>query len=234
MKMKEFLMATVFAFMLSYCFTNCKGYDLHYENGVASVSYYYHWHLSFQDSTGVDLVKALEKNMFVPGLKADNTYSIEDNNLFGYVDTLLYTLDVIFPEWYDPDYCYNQMILNGNIPAPVSPFQIHLHKNIEEDKFFGYFDNAQFGYYYLHFNSAATDIFGKEGRIPPVETLTCKLTCPLLFGDNEVHEIVSCWDTKHWVTNGAPVCYRVLLDGKEFEINKGFVTIILDRTPFNP
>ena len=230
--MKVYLKTIVFAFMLSYCLTNCKRYDINNANGGdAYVTYYYHLYLSFQDSTGVDLVKALSKNMYSPGMMAGYEYIIEDENLMGMVDNSLYKLDVIFPEWYDHDYWIKKMIQDGNIPGPVSPFHITLYKNIEEDRFLGFFNNAQFGYYYLYFNSASTDMYGKEGRIPPVETITCKLTCPLLFGDNEVHEIMSYWETKHWITDGSPFCIRVLFDGKEFKNNKGFVSIILDRNP---
>ena len=70
----------------------------------------------------------------------------------------------------------------------------------------------------------------------PAEMLTFKLSCPSVFDNDIVHEIVTYWKESKKAT-GIRLCYRIELDGKECteeitheqhnQISR--ITIILDR-----
>lgn len=49
---------------------------------------------------------------------------------------------------------------------------------------------------------------------PYANTLTYKLNCPYIFGDDAVHELVTYWKEGNKPTKSC-ICYRIELDGKE-------------------
>ena len=66
-----------------------------------------------------------------------------------------------------------------------------------------------------------------------LETITHTLTCPHIFGDDEPHEIVTYWKDPDTGPTYYSVCYRIVVDGREFTDISGkqlpYATIVLDR-----
>lgn len=64
------------------------------------------------------------------------------------------------------------------------------------------------------------------------EMLTFKLSCPHIFGDDKVHEIVTYWTIEHSRRRIPDInCYRIVLDGNEntHQINQMYLTIIMEN-----
>ena len=100
-----------------------------------------------------------------------------------------------------------------------------------------YMLSTGYGYYYLDINEnnhylsfqpqvSPSRYLGKE--LPPADKIIYKLSCPYIFGDDAVHEIVTYWkpDKSGYQRQ---LCYLIEFEGKEFPVEESFATIILDR-----
>lgn len=146
--------------------------------------------LSFQDAFGNDLVKGIE-------------YDPQEYSDIGPIKSSLFTLEIVFPDEILKPY-------NG----PYISFKagggfVGLYPGISID-----YDRLLFSCisYQRHYDSK-----GNEVKIPFVEMITFKLTCPYIFDNDEVHEIVTWWELKSLSDDGDmdfALCNRVELDGK--------------------
>ena len=155
-------------------------------------SYYLHFlHLSFQDTSGNDLVKGIE-------------YTRGQSNA-GPVNPNLYTLKVVFPDGIlFPLVDYRMSFNEGKLFAGA-----YTGVNINYDRLS--FSISSYKKYY--------DSNGMEVKIPFAEKITFKLICPYVFGDDDEHEIVTWWELKTLDDVGeldCTLCCRVDLDGKVF------------------
>jgi hypothetical protein len=155
--------------------------------------------LSFQDTSGNNLVE---------GIGVVNSECSPDSTWCN-VQPDLYSLEVIYPEsafdifkyhlennYFYPSSGCKLSCLNDIFPT-LTVFNTRNSKNILEG------DNLAI--YVLSF------------RPDNVEMLTYMLSCPYIFGDDKVHEIVSYWRTPEDSMNDrCRACYRVVIDGKEF------------------
>ncbi|MDR2146347.1 MAG: hypothetical protein LBE91_07810 [Tannerella sp.] len=87
------------------------------------------------------------------------------------------------------------------------------------------------GKYYLYFSESSIKV---ESCSALERTMTLKLTCPYVFGDDKEREIVTFWEADD-LERPDMVCYRIEFDGEEITgITHIFnylyeATIILDR-----
>jgi len=155
--------------------------------------------ISFQDASGNDLVKGI-------GFWAEYSHDVTGGNThaWGTVKSELYTLEC--------DYEENPLVYPRKLPYPIG-----LRKGKPFSK---KYPDLDCNYDYLYFQVAAC-VYGRDPfRDPPpddalfFEKITYKLTCPYLFGDNKVHEIITQWRLLEGTE--FPVCYHIELGGKEF------------------
>jgi len=151
--------------------------------------------LRIQDTSGNDLVKGIRYNT------NGATEIVPEERYLGIVESDLYTLNIIYPNLCnDVYYLHYKDASEYYIPDAFFP-TLHLQK-ID-------------GNYFLELS---TKSYIKD--CSAAEKLTFKLKCHYLFGDDAEHDIVTYWkpDTEY---NGigihAHLCYRIELDGKEFE-----------------
>ena len=170
--------------------------------------YYVHtlW-LSFQDKSGNDLLKGSEFELL---------YNY--NGIFDTVKPEFYTLEIIYEKgiinpWLEPGHYKNG---TDDIIYPK------LYLASESVASYGLLNND---YDYLRFHTESTKLVGNFPK-----KIIFRFTCPYLFGDNKVHDIVTRW--KFIDTYCAPLCYRIEYGGKEFSVklsNDNFATVILNR-----
>lgn len=154
--------------------------------------YQYILRINVQDASGNDLVKGIGWDWWQSDVVP------EEEATAGGVNRELYSLEVIYPE---P--CMDTYLLHysaGGIMDDLFP-TLGIFK--KDDNYYLVFD--EFSY--------------NGGGCPAAEKLTFKLTCPYIFGDKEVHEIVTYWkpDPK-W--DGIKLlrffCTHIEVDGKAF------------------
>ena len=163
-----------------------------------SPTWVYHLVFSFKDSEGKDLVKPLADEQWMTDPKQDHWS--------GEINPVRYLLDVIYsnpPDWYD-NTIYNRKAYPGFIPTE--------HKCI-----FSACQNSQelpVSPWYLRYynNTHHIDTWGEE-----VQDLTFKITCPTIFGDESIHEVVTYWEPgeKPIYTSNA-ICTKAVFEGKEY------------------
>lgn len=146
--------------------------------------------LSFQDTSGNDLVKGI-------GLKwwLDSTFVSEEQAQSGIVKNDLYVLDIIVSE---PCKNWDNKIYN----TPGSVVNRPELGMVRYNNGYRYLDND--------FGVPVSDC-------PKEKILTYKLKCPYVFGDEAVHEFVTYWDIpKAKVANEyLAKCYRIEFEGNE-------------------
>ena len=214
---------------------------------ITTKQYYYFLHINFQDQNGNELIAPFAEDRFktTPG-----------SVWYGEIDTLKYTLSIT-PEkpgiaddtrlnYLAPMRMSSQDAVYWNSQRPG----ITMTKYNEEYVIIAPSSEGTFGpegTWFLDFhNSVATTTTNEQ------DYLTYKLSCPVVFGDNSVHEFKAYWSKgqdKSYI-EFYPSCTKVVFDGKEYVPATGvtyldgngstyisyFVTITLDRAdivPFN-
>ena len=189
--------------------------------------YQYLLGVSFQDASGNDLVKGIEYELedgLVPNPTVTNQGIVISN----------YTFEIIYP-----DLCMDVYYQHYHNSGAVIPADIGQHPDIWVKKF----DNR----YFLWFDVFTCSRTRDTDHCPMANTLTFKLSCPDLFSDDEVHELVTYWkqDKEISIRTGGIYCSHIEFDGKEYNTQtiyetydiKGFehienpisaVTVLLD------
>lgn len=170
----------------------------------------------FQDAEGNDLSDRIDIKDWYPA-----NVSKEDAT-FGEVAD--YKLDIILS---DPGELFNNKLYNINDPEAVEldynpPMLVYQYTE----------DNIYLGNNFLLYT----------GIVGPQDKLTYEITCPHIFGDNEVHVITTYWKEELGEKMSAtyfPECYKVEFDGKvitdigydlEDKIyRRNYVTLTIDR-----
>ena len=192
--------------------------------------------VSFKDASGKDLVAPL----------ADERWRMEaDKNLSDWPGTInpeRYKLDIILS---NPHESWDNTIYNSRARAGYSPdvnrpyFSISKY-NADYEGTLTYTGDDIDGCCYLFSNFNIPAINGVQN------TLSYKITCPTIFGDSSIHEIVTYWTDNSKDTNKVssrrPECKAAKFDGNEVLVKKVlvdatsnqkyysyFVDIILDK-----
>ena len=164
--------------------------------------------LSFRDVSGNDLVNGIGFEVWRDG----GYVTGGEDDTGGIIKPELYTLFFICED-------KNANRLNYMSPNPIMALQ----KSGSIEVPHPYMNN----YDYLTF-----DIITEKSK-PFVEKITLKLKCSYLFGDNEVHDIVTWWERQ----SKGDLCYHIEYGGKEYtEIDHvklypypSIAMIVLDR-----
>jgi len=176
--------------------------------------YNYVLFLDIQDASGENRVKgiALEYEVF---FLADSIFEIKRD---------IYTLDIVFPERYMDVYDDYVMMVGSPMAPPV------LRLGIKNDIYYLLLSASSRRFAHSTRYKEYGDIF------PPAEKLIFKVKCPYVFGNDEVHEIITWWEpdpnfkfNKYTKKNPKPNnCYRIELDKKEYNQIK-----YLDKMPLS-
>jgi len=154
---------------------------------------HYLW-ISFRDASGKDLVKGIEYGLDKPDTVPANAPEM------GGINSDLYTLKAIFPEG---AFDTTDKSLWGCSPCDSNVI-------FPEFSYIGppYYDSMG-NYYYVRIRTFS---------IPEddVKMLTYLITCPYIFGDDSVHEIVTYWRLPtNYKQLFYKACDRIVFDGKE-------------------
>lgn len=145
----------------------------------------------FRDAEGNDLSK---------GIGVEDAYPNLSKEQITFGEVLDYKLDIILS---DPGELFNNKLYNVNDPEAVElaynpPILIYQYTE----------DNIYLGNNFLLYT----------GIVNPQDKLTYEITCPHIFGDNEIHVITTYWKKdlgEKISTTYFPECYKVEFDGKE-------------------
>ncbi|HMM04080.1 MULTISPECIES: hypothetical protein [unclassified Dysgonomonas] len=150
----------------------------------------YNFGLSFQDTSGNDLVKGIGLEWWL-----DSTFISEEQAQSGIVKNDLYVLDIIVSE---PCKNWDNKIYNTPGSDVIRPILGMVRYNN--------------GYRYLD-----NDFSLWVNDCPEAKMLTYKLKCPYVFGDEAVHEFVTYWDIPKVKSSGQTFakCYRIEFNGNE-------------------
>ena len=161
------------------------------KKGADRGPYYLHYlFLSIQDASGADLVKEL-------GLHELNSVDFVPPYQGGYlsINPELYTLEAVYPEEFmEPTWGINHE------PDAFVEKPVVLHPCLEYV--------IVEGVYYLVFFPHIS--YGRHEGTPPAPEITYRLTCPTIFGDDEVHQIITYWKPPHQTFNIHQKCYRIV------------------------
>lgn len=179
-------------FLSVICFSSCDWLFGHKD----PVFHYtvYNLAIGFRDASGSDLVKGI-------GLKdRQSGVSMEDAK-WGEVDSDQYRLDIMvdIPCWNWSNDTYDTPSRPATGPFEVKRPQLDIY----------YYD--EICYLHNYFELPVEDC-------PDQRKLTYKLKCPYVFGDKEVHELVTYWDipTEKPVPTTYAKCLRIEFGGDKF------------------
>ena len=208
MKIIKFICLLILAITYS-CSADNNGNNDYILWGDEPWFYGYTLYLRFQDASSNDLIKGIEYD--------------GDKIRYGFatVNPDLYALKFVFPDG----------ILTPWKPEPQPGVILAEHAptlflETEKDDY----------YFILRSSSVNWRDFGEERvYFPFSEKLTFELTCPYVFGDDAVHEIITYWKEGN-VSTCSCLCYCIELEGKEYTQithaqydQSSVATIILDR-----
>ena len=202
--------------------------------GVTPTEAHYRYFVgfSFVDALGNDLVSPLSDERW----KVDKDVS--------------YWTGAINPDRYDLGVDF--AIPNSDNPN-IKEYVLWMAKYDENHKMTSLFGEEFIegnGKYYLCSDLAApslANMYDKgQGGMIQQKTISYKIICPTIFGDNSTHEIVTYWSydsvvpatlSKTWTFEQFPTCFSATFDGKEVpvlyfqenHIMNHFIDIVLDR-----
>ena len=108
-----------------------------------------------------------------------------------------------------PEYCTWEVIMPGPCVKTESGLLI---STFEPKLVVGKMDDE---HYYLFFKENSFN------RCPRVGVITHKLICPLLFGDEKEHIIVSYWkSSENYKMPSESTCYHITIDGNEIPVTQ--------------
>ena len=190
-------------------------------------SWHYDLYINFRGVDGNDLVAPLGEERY-------QSSSREKTHWGGEINPDRYGLDIIIPNppsWWD-NAIYNTREYPGFIPAVHNP-------RLETFKYDDNHNNTTYcpgpasedgdGYYYLitRFSLLVHREWYKDGEcVDKEETklqeyLTYRFKCPMIFGDEEIHELKACWKYTPESENMLkyrpryPECVRIEFGGKD-------------------
>ena len=180
----------------------------------------YRLHVNFRDVAGNDLVAPLGEEYYISeGWRTKWVNEINPEK---------YSLDIILPDGLSSTKPYYSLAKYNDYHSWLTP---------GED---GKYDGD--GIWYLESNYVPTVITSNAAIQSP---LTYRLSCPTIFGDGSIHEIVAWWDEGTLISGNCRIltCIKVVFDGKEIQPILGtsynenaepcyfgyFIDIVLDK-----
>lgn len=179
-------------------------------------TYSYRINLSFSDQSGNDLID--EEEWSIDGKEWTNNKLYSLSLEYSHPDAFPHDIPgVVYYDKHNPEFTmqkYNS--------------QYHMILRTQKGK---YYLNHHCGYSKTGGLDIAlacgTDDYIKDN--PLQDYIIYKLTCPILFGDNSVHELITYWDDDLCFPYDSPEaleqltlyphCYKALFDGKEVLVN---------------
>lgn len=174
---------------------------------------------SFKDADGNDLAEPFAEEQWIR--KGDSRW-------WGEINPDKYRLDFILPnppDWWD-NTIYNHKAATGFIPDVHRPYFVMYRfddKGVMSENAHSAEENDNCSWYLYHdfgFDIAWFDL---------QKTVKYQITCPTIFGDNEIHEFLTYWkedeDLNPVAAERFATCTKVEYDGKVITPKKG-VTII--------
>lgn len=204
--------------------TGCDKNQLSGLNDERQIDFYW-LNVNFKDIAGNDLVALLGKECWESA--ADPSY------WDGRINPDLYQLDVILsnPHASWNNNIYNSRAREGFIPDVNRPYFFMVIYNEEDEVALSSFKGASEteGYCYLFSNFHIPAINGIQ------DSLTYKIMCPTIFGDNLIHEITAYWKENLKDSEGAryPECINATYDGKEVQVKKLLVDSAVNRNYYS-
>lgn len=222
--MKTTFKLLLFATMLS-VLTGCDKTPFLPGSDVLPVDFYW-LTVSFRDASGNDLVAPLGEERWKP--------ERDHSNWAGEINPDKYKLDIILSnphETWDNN-IYNTRAKDGVIPDVNRPYLSIAKYNEDYKGTLTYKGEELDGYCYLFSNFNIPAINGIQ------KSLTYKITCPSIFGDNQIHEIVTYWGDDTEVADNAkkgkaifryPECKGAMYGGKDVTVTKVEVEASVSR-----
>ena len=180
--------------------------------------------ISFQDATGSDLVTGIGFDYWVTNSNGLIITGGEDEP-GGTVKSELFSVE----------YVYEDGIPNPWKPEPkpgVIYVENHPEIGLRKGKYYSKEFPMNVNYDYLMFDTKSL----RDERFPFAEKIIIRLKCSYIFGDDEVHDIITWWKPYIYENRDSSiygVCYRIEFGGKEFLVeifeNAAVATIILDK-----
>lgn len=195
-------------------------------------SYSYYVCVSFEDAFGNDLVAPLGDEKWIDSRSLVNYW-------IGAINPDKYALNVIFS---NPPINNNIDFISDSTDAVFGMVKFDdKYQNLSH--FIEQYEGKE-GKYYLYIEtSTATRYFDVE--IPRQNSINYQLSCPTIFGDESMHEIVTYWDDEDTIQSSFqmfPKCIRAEYDTNPLEVKKAigysvetrdiyyyFIDIVLDR-----
>ena len=152
--------------------------------------------ISFKDTEGNDLVAPLAEEQW--------SNNPDASHWAGYINPDKLHLDVIYsnpPDWFD-NTTYTHKAYPGMIP------DVHVKYCTAVQ-----FDQPDSPWYVVHGEATYINTWGDE-----VRDLTFKLSCPTIFGDDEIHEFVTYWEEGEEKRGEKRLakCTKVVFEGQEY------------------
>ena len=178
--------------------------------------YIYNLHLGIEDASGNNLLEGLW-NIW------QSDYNDEEYQAAMEKNRELYSLEIVFPDEYMDPIHHSAFGRGKQYP---SNDRYELGCTIDTN-----FDWS----YSITFNPNRSNM-RCEGKdyLPAADKIVYKLSCPSIFGDEEVHEIVTWWKKENH--HRRRLCYRIEFEGKEFtqityerSNTIAYATVVLDR-----
>ena len=187
-----------------------------YPVGDFMPSYTYLLSISFKNNSGDDLVSPLAEEQWKP--------TTDYSNWAGEINPDRYNLKVILSNPHESwdNSIYNFKAHDGFIPTAHTP-SLQIVKYYEDYPLFKEKYGEVDGCNWLLSNFHSPGINGLQN------SLTYRITCPTIFGDNSAHEIIAYWEKDPGMTYDAensltwsqyPECTKAIFDGDEVHIMK--------------
>jgi len=176
-------------------------------------------YLRFQDTLGNDLLEGKESTF--PCVMGQRQTAKPE----------FYTLDVVFEDGIYNEWKPAPAPLIGGMPAYILDERYPaVYFNLYPE-----YTDEKYDYNSLFFTTQSDRPYGEDATLHDAkfaEKITFRFTCPDLFGDDEVHEIITWWEPRGEGFHTKCTC--ITYDGKEFPVKDEYAeqpiaTIILDK-----
>ena len=199
--------------------SGCDKNSLSGLNAARPIDFYW-LTVNFKDDSGNDLVALLGKE--------SRESAVDPSYWDGRINPELYQLDVILS---NPHASWDNNIYNARGCDVNQPYFSMVIYNEEDEVALSSFKGASEteGYCYLFSNFHIPAINGIQ------DSLTYKIMCPTIFGDNLIHEITAYWKENIKDSEGEryPECIDATFDGKEVRVKKILVDSAVNRNYYS-
>jgi len=234
MKTKLFIRLTLI-FLIG-CYTSCSS-NQEWKCDLDNKHYNYTLYLNIQDTSGTDLIKgigceysdssSIERfiELGYAVFNSDIFYTEEFDTIGGFAGILvkkdLYSLEVIYPEPCQDFALFHRepVLYHEGFRGYMEPFFTYEKK--EPLLGAGKFNDQYYLFFDLKTSENYIDGYGNHieeyENCPSAGKITLNLSCPYIFGDDAVHEIVTWWEPTDIGSNiffRNQICTHIEFDGQ--------------------